>query len=249
MCIDRMVARGDDLVSVAAFAASAMEANRTLVDGRRALRMAVDAADDGDLDRAAELWNGLDAVSQYHADKFVEHASDHGLSAPGPALSDAGPDAARPSSAVLAAMRDRDRNRCRYDEEPVTSKVEVVQLVHALGLERLIPGESVDVGDLTPLRTQVYPGFTASGDKTLSLDPTTQVSVPNANAPMAKYYPVTDVGIGDHVDPHARGGRSDLGNLVVCCNTCNYAKANWTLDELSIPRLDPNDPPTPHLGR
>ena len=41
----------------------------------------------------------------------------------------------------------------------------------------------------------------------------------------------------DHVVPHSRGGANDLENLVVICQPCNCAKADYTLEELGL--LDP----------
>lgn len=43
----------------------------------------------------------------------------------------------------------------------------------------------------------------------------------------------------DHILPHARGGNNDLSNLVVTCAPCNFARMNYTLDEVGLadPRL------------
>lgn len=35
----------------------------------------------------------------------------------------------------------------------------------------------------------------------------------------------------DHVNPVSRGGKSEIGNLVGCCLTCNHAKADRTPEE------------------
>jgi len=43
----------------------------------------------------------------------------------------------------------------------------------------------------------------------------------------------------DHVIPHARGGKTDLDNLVVCCAPCNYGRMNFNLEEVGI-QLKPN---------
>jgi hypothetical protein len=248
LSIDYMIKRGDDAAFVAAFAEQAMATSSAMVEARRMLRTAADAALAGDLDRAADLWNRLDAESQYHNEKFVERANDHGLLPPAPASPVELHHARQPSTEVLKAMRRRDGNKCRYDGEPITSKDEVIALLHLVGVERLERGVEIDVGDKYPLHTQVYPGITKSGTRTISLSPDGYEPVPNANASMAKYYSLTDVKIGDHVIPHAMGGRSDLSNLIVCCNPCNYAKSNWSLDDLRTPRVDANDPASPRLG-
>jgi len=41
----------------------------------------------------------------------------------------------------------------------------------------------------------------------------------------------------DHVVPHSAGGLNDIGNLVVTCAPCNFAKMDCTLEEASL--LDP----------
>ena len=43
----------------------------------------------------------------------------------------------------------------------------------------------------------------------------------------------------DHILPHARGGNSDLENIVVTCAPCNYGRMNYTLEEVGLmdPRL------------
>ncbi len=43
----------------------------------------------------------------------------------------------------------------------------------------------------------------------------------------------------DHIQPHARGGDNSLDNLVVTCAPCNFGKADFLLDELSL--TDPRD--------
>lgn len=45
----------------------------------------------------------------------------------------------------------------------------------------------------------------------------------------------------DHLLPHARGGGNELDNLVLTCAPCNFARMNWTLEEvgLSDPRSRP----------
>lgn len=43
----------------------------------------------------------------------------------------------------------------------------------------------------------------------------------------------------DHVVPRSRGGTVELGNLVTCCWSCNYGKANYTVEEIGI--RDPRD--------
>jgi hypothetical protein len=43
----------------------------------------------------------------------------------------------------------------------------------------------------------------------------------------------------DHLLPHARGGTSDLDNMLIACQPCNCGRSNLTLEEagLSDPRL------------
>ena len=41
----------------------------------------------------------------------------------------------------------------------------------------------------------------------------------------------------DHVLPWSLGGRTDESNLVTCCWSCNYGKANYTIEQLGL-----NDP-------
>lgn len=38
----------------------------------------------------------------------------------------------------------------------------------------------------------------------------------------------------DHVLPHARGGSSDLDNVVVTCAPCNYGRMDYVLEELGL---------------
>lgn len=38
----------------------------------------------------------------------------------------------------------------------------------------------------------------------------------------------------DHIVPHARGGTSELENLVVTCAPCNYGRSNLTLAEVGL---------------
>ena len=38
----------------------------------------------------------------------------------------------------------------------------------------------------------------------------------------------------DHVLPWSLGGRTDESNLVTCCWSCNFGKANYTLEQLGI---------------
>ncbi len=45
----------------------------------------------------------------------------------------------------------------------------------------------------------------------------------------------------DHVLPHARGGSSNIDNLVVTCAPCNYGRMNYTLSESGL--HDPRDQP------
>jgi hypothetical protein len=38
----------------------------------------------------------------------------------------------------------------------------------------------------------------------------------------------------DHVYPWSLGGRTDESNLVTCCWSCNYGKANFTVEQLGL---------------
>jgi 5-methylcytosine-specific restriction endonuclease McrA len=38
----------------------------------------------------------------------------------------------------------------------------------------------------------------------------------------------------DHLLPHSRGGSSDLDNLVITCNPCNYGRGEHTLEEMGL---------------
>jgi hypothetical protein len=44
----------------------------------------------------------------------------------------------------------------------------------------------------------------------------------------------------DHIIPHARGGETNLENMVISCAPCNYGRMNFLLEEIgiSIPKLD-----------
>ncbi|WP_428391627.1 HNH endonuclease [Lichenicoccus sp.] len=49
----------------------------------------------------------------------------------------------------------------------------------------------------------------------------------------------------DHLVPHSRGGTDEAGNLVTSCQSCNYGKRDWIIEELGLsdprmraPRLD-----------
>lgn len=51
----------------------------------------------------------------------------------------------------------------------------------------------------------------------------------------------------DHVKPLSQGGRTELGNLVTSCWSCNYGKTNALLEDMGIE--DPFDrPPNPALA-
>jgi len=41
----------------------------------------------------------------------------------------------------------------------------------------------------------------------------------------------------DHLLPYARGGNNDLGNIVITCAPCNFARMNYTLEEVGL--IDP----------
>lgn len=47
--------------------------------------------------------------------------------------------------------------------------------------------------------------------------------------------------IADHVTPWTRGGRTDMENLVSACWSCNYGKADFTVDQIGLedPRSRP----------
>lgn len=45
----------------------------------------------------------------------------------------------------------------------------------------------------------------------------------------------------DHVVPHSRGGDNSLENVVVTCAPCNFARSNWTLEEVGL--IDPRTLP------
>jgi len=38
----------------------------------------------------------------------------------------------------------------------------------------------------------------------------------------------------DHILPHSRGGDNNIGNIVVTCAPCNFARMEFTLDELGL---------------
>ncbi|CCB67457.1 HNH endonuclease [Hyphomicrobium sp. MC1] len=38
----------------------------------------------------------------------------------------------------------------------------------------------------------------------------------------------------DHIVPHARGGDNSMGNVIVTCAPCNYARMDYTLDEVGL---------------
>ncbi|MFM7014844.1 MAG: HNH endonuclease [Bacteroidota bacterium] len=42
----------------------------------------------------------------------------------------------------------------------------------------------------------------------------------------------------DHITPHARGGKTDLNNLIITCAPCNYGRMNFLLDEIGL-KLNP----------
>ncbi len=41
-------------------------------------------------------------------------------------------------------------------------------------------------------------------------------------------------GVVDHVHPHSLGGRTELDNLVTSCYSCNFGKAEYTLEQVKI---------------
>ena len=53
----------------------------------------------------------------------------------------------------------------------------------------------------------------------------------------AAFYALTSV--VDHLVPHARGGTNDPDNLVTSCQSCNYGKGNYLIEELEL--LDPRE--------
>ena len=46
----------------------------------------------------------------------------------------------------------------------------------------------------------------------------------------------------DHILPHARGGRSDLGNVYLTCAACNYGRGNYLLEEFDLIHPSLHDP-------
>lgn len=44
----------------------------------------------------------------------------------------------------------------------------------------------------------------------------------------------------DHIIPHARGGETNLENMVISCAPCNYGRMNFLIEEIgiSMPKLD-----------
>ena len=55
----------------------------------------------------------------------------------------------------------------------------------------------------------------------------------------AAFYALTAV--VDHLVPHSRGGTNEAGNLVTSCQSCNYGKDDWVIEELGLtdPRMRP----------
>jgi 5-methylcytosine-specific restriction endonuclease McrA len=45
----------------------------------------------------------------------------------------------------------------------------------------------------------------------------------------------------DHILPNARGGATDLSNLVITCAPCNFGRTDLTLEEVGL--LDPRSRP------
>ena len=65
----------------------------------------------------------------------------------------------------------------------------------------------------------------ALGDEALPLGKT--------NATRSGFY-LMFVATLDHVLPWSLGGRTDASNLVTCCWSCNYGKANYTVEQLGM---------------
>jgi hypothetical protein len=38
----------------------------------------------------------------------------------------------------------------------------------------------------------------------------------------------------DHLKPHSRGGRTELGNLVVACAPCNFGRGEYTIEQFGL---------------
>jgi len=53
------------------------------------------------------------------------------------------------------------------------------------------------------------------------------------NATRSGFY-LLSVGTLDHVLPWSLGGRTDEKNLVTCCWSCNYGKANFSVEKIGI---------------
>lgn len=43
--------------------------------------------------------------------------------------------------------------------------------------------------------------------------------------------------VADHFIPHARGGSSEADNLLTTCQSCNYGRNNWLIEEVGL--IDP----------
>ena len=48
----------------------------------------------------------------------------------------------------------------------------------------------------------------------------------------AAFYALTAV--ADHLVPHSRGGTSELENLVTTCQSCNYGKGDWLIEQVGL---------------
>lgn len=46
----------------------------------------------------------------------------------------------------------------------------------------------------------------------------------------------------DHLLPHARGGTTDLDNMVITCAPCNYGRMNYLLEEVGLAYPDTLEP-------
>lgn len=46
----------------------------------------------------------------------------------------------------------------------------------------------------------------------------------------------------DHILPHARGGATDLNNMVITCAPCNYGRMNYLVEEIGLAHPDMNEP-------
>lgn len=49
----------------------------------------------------------------------------------------------------------------------------------------------------------------------------------------------------DHLLPHARGGKTELANMVITCAPCNYGRMNFLIEEVGLALPIIQEPPVP----